>query len=315
MRSTRTREVSIPLHAQGQQARSSAPVVLSLGIWSNFYGLEATQDGRTATVTFDASDAAPGATQVTIEATEGTADTAHALPDGGTLRAWLDGDTLRFRIESGWMGPDAPPPFELPASAHALPPALAAAAQDHADLGNPLIAAGIVARHALHRSDEPASPLLDAALGWWRDLSQDPGQSHSQARFAEELGFALLEDLESVLTEIEHLADEDLERLAIRRDDLASACSMLRLVGAGAGARAVQHRVDEALREVFARHTGARFRSPLLATVAAHRGGWWAVAPGAEPPPAAASAWDPCLDDDLAWAEEFDAVFAPGEAE
>lgn len=189
----------------------------------------------------------------------------------------------------------APPRFVLDGMVAGLPVSLVKLLAEHDVAGNPLLVAATAASFALLRGpgwDTGINdPLFREACAWWRRLSRR--QQRATEDFAEALAAGLLADVTQARDAGERLADEELELLALRRQDLASVCGFLCVAGDGAGrdAREVQMRLDGVLDAIYARHTGAAFTSPLLATVAAYRGGWWAVAPGAEPPALAADAY------------------------
>lgn len=189
----------------------------------------------------------------------------------------------------------APPRFVIDGMVAGLPAPLVALLAEHDAAGNSLLVAAIAARFALLRGPGMGTgvddPLFRAACAWWRSLSRR--QRAAQEDFAEALASGLRADVEQIRDAGERLADADLELLALRRDDLTSVCCFLHVAGEGAGrdAREVQMRLDSVLDDVYAANKGATFTSAWLATVAAYRGGWWAVAPGAEPPALAADAY------------------------
>lgn len=192
--------------------------------------------------------------------------------------------------------------FVLDGLVERMPAPLVTLLAQHDLAGNPMLVAAIAARFALLRGPGMGTgvddPLFRAACAWWRGLSRR--QRAAQEDFAESLAAGLLADVEQARGAGERLADADLELLALRRDDLASVCGFMLVAGEGAGrdARAVQMSLDSVLDDVYAEHAGATFTSAWLATVAAYRGGWWAVAPGAEPPALAADAYCNVDEDD-----------------
>lgn len=202
------------------------------------------------------------------------------LADGAKLTAWRTAERLELDLEP-LPAPPRAGPFALP-EAHGLPAPVADQVRALSAGDQPEAAAGLCVRWAWSTAEGCEHPLYALATGWWDAQDADV---HTELEGLVLTGAVQLEaDVEALGAE--PLPLEVIESLALRRDALASACSLLFARGAGRAAREVERSADRLLGAlVDAQAPAGPYPSPLLDALARRDLGWWTLAPHAPAPP------------------------------